>query len=210
MATVATPTLGRDAPSSARFSAFAALLALVAGPYLAIERPRLGRGVGVFLFVALCSVTWLLLGDQLAVDRLEPVQASLGGLGWAAFAFGWGSLRPLGVVPEDHPNVLGGTPLKPRGELPKGALWVLGSSIFGAVACLALAWRVARPDHALLAHASAVVCAIALLGAGAKIAVSRHPTPEPGPPRRRLEAASRSLVGLVVLLFLGVFWQVLR
>ena len=210
LATVLSPTLGREAPSSARVSAFAALVALVAGPYLAVVHPRLGRAVGVFLFVTLCSVTWLFLGSELEVERLDPLQAALGALGWAAFAFGWGSLRQLGTVPEEHPNVLGGTSLRPREALPIGALPVLALSIAGAAGCLALAWRVARPDHSLLAHAAAVACAIAILSAGAKVAIGRGGTQEVQPASRRVGAASRSLGALLVCVFAGLFWTVLR
>ncbi len=206
LATVASPTLGPEAPPIAKLTAFCALVALVAGPYLAVDRPRLGRGVGVSLFVALCSVTWLLLADEISVDRLEPVQAALGGLGWAAFTFGWGSLRQLGAVPEDHPNVLAGAALTARASLPKGALLVLGLSILGAISCLALAWRVPTPDHALLAHAAAVACAIALLGGGAKVATLRGPR-QLQAPQRRIGAAQRWLVASGLLLLLGGFWH---
>jgi hypothetical protein len=209
LATVASPTLGREAPPISKLTAFSALIALVAGPYLAVERPRLGRGVGISLFVALCSVTWLVLADEISIDRIEPVQAALGGLGWAAFAFGWGSLRQLGAVPEDHPNVLAGAALAARGTLPKGALFVLGLSILGAISCLALAWRVPRPDHALLAHAAAVACAIALLGGGAKVATLRGPR-QPEVPPRRISAARRWLVASGLLLLIGGFWQVIH
>ena len=209
LATVASPTLGPEAPSTSRVTAFCALIALVAGPYLAVERPRLGRAVGISLFVALCAATWLLLAHEIDVDQLEPVQAALGGLGWAAFAFGWGSLRQLGAVPEDHPNVLEGAALAARGTLPKGALLVLGLSILGATSCLALAWRVPRPDHALLAHAAAVACAIALLGGGAKVAILRGPR-QPQVPARRINAARRWLVASGLLLLTGGFWQVIQ
>lgn len=210
LATVLSPTLGREAPVSARVTAFLALAVLVAGPYVAVEHPRLGRAVGVFLFVALCSVTWLLLGSELAIDRLDPLQAALGALGWAAFAFGWGSLRQLGTVPEEHPNVLGGSSLRARESLPWGALPVLALSIAGAATCLALAWRVVRPDHSLLAHAAAVACAIATLSAGAKVAIGRGGTQQAHEPARRIAAASRSLSALVVCVFAGLFWAVLR
>jgi hypothetical protein len=210
LATVATPTLGHEAPEFSRVSALLALAALVAGPYLAVDHPRAGRMVGVFVFMALCLTTWLLLGAGLSVDRLEPVQAGLGGLGWAAFAFGWGSLRPLGKIPEDHPNVLGGTPLRPRGELPAGAMIVLGVSIGGAALCLALAWRVVRADHALLAHAVAIACAIASLSVGAKVAVRRGAGLQPYEAAHRIGAASRWLLALALLVFAGIFWRALR
>jgi hypothetical protein len=186
-----------------------ALLALIAGPYLALSRPRLGRAVGVVGFVALCLLTWLLLGPFVDIDRLEPFQAALGGLGWVAFAFGWGTLRNLGSVPEEHPNVLGGAPLHARGELPRGALVVVSISVLGALVCLVLAWRVDRVEHALLAHGCAIACAIALLTNGAKIAIARSGDRTPRTPQRRLAAASRPLAGLIFLLATGVVWALL-
>lgn len=186
-----------------------ALLALIAGPYLALYQQRLGRAVGVVGFVALCMLTWLLLGSFVDIDKLEPFQAALGGLGWVAFAFGWGTLRNIGSVPEEHPNVLEGAPLRARGQLPKGALVVVSISVVGALLCLVLAWRVERVEHALLAHGCAIACAIALLTHGAKLAIARASDRSPRTPRRRLAAASRPLVGLVLLLATGAIWTLL-
>ena len=205
---MASPALAKDAPAVARAAALAALVALVAGPYLAVERPSVGRAVGVYAFVALCSITWLLLGAELSVDRLEPVQAGLGALGWAAFVFGWGSLRQPGAIPEDHPNVLTGAPLHPRSGLPQGAVPVLGISIVGAIVCLGMAWRVARPDHALLAHSAAIVCAIAILSVGAQVAILRGGRRQRYEPARRIVAARRALLFLAVLVVGGIFWQI--
>jgi hypothetical protein len=169
----------------------------------------MGRAVGVLGFVALSMLTWLLLGPQVGIDRLGPFQAALGGLGWVAFAFGWGSLRELGSVPEEHPNVLSGSPLLARGRLPAHALVVVVTSVLGALTCLALAWRVDRAEHAMLAHGCAIGCAIALLAAGARLAVSRSDDTAPRSPTRRLSAASRPLAGLVLLLAAGLVWAML-
>ena len=70
--------------------------------------------------------------------------------------------------------------------------------------------RVARPDHSLMAHAAAVACAIAILSAGAKVAIGRGGTQQPHEPGRRLAAASRSLGALLVCVFAGLFWAALR
>jgi hypothetical protein len=209
LATVAAPAAARGAPVIARASAMLALIALIAGPYLALARPRLGRAVGVVGFVALCMLTWLLLGSFVDIDRLEPFQAALGGLGWVAFAFGWGTLRNLGSVPEEHPNVLEGAPLTARGELPRGALVVVTVSVLGALLCLTLAWRVERVEHALLAHGCAIGCAIALLTNGAKLAIVRSANTVERAPNRRFAAASRSLAGLMLLLATGAVWALL-
>jgi hypothetical protein len=208
--TVAFPAAQRSAPASARVTAMAALIALVAGPVVVFERPRLGRALGVLLFVALSVTTWLLLGSVIGVQHLEPVRASLGALGWALFAFGWGAVRRAGSIPEEDPHVIRGEPLPARGQLPWSALWVYSIGLVGAVVVLLLAWQVARPAQALLAHAVAVVAAIALVGVAARVAVERgrartFPAPQP-----RLNAAARPLATALLLMALGFVWLMLR
>jgi hypothetical protein len=194
--TVAFPAAQRSAPASARVTAMAALIALVAGP--------------VVVFVALSVTTWLLLGSVIGVQHLEPVRASLGALGWALFAFGWGAVRRAGSIPEEDPHVIRGEPLPARGQLPWSALWVYSIGLVGAVVVLLLAWQVARPAQALLAHAVAVVAAIALVGVAARVAVERgrartFPAPQP-----RLNAAARPLATALLLMALGFVWLMLR
>lgn len=208
--TVAFPAAQRSAPSVARVTAMAALVALVAGPVVVFERPRLGRVLGVFLFVASSVATWLLLGSGVGVQHLEPLRASLGAVGWALFAFGWGSVRRAGSIPEEDPHVIRGEPLPARGRLPWSAQLVYSIGLVGAVVVLLLAWRVARPAQALLAQAAAVAAAIALVGAAARVAVERgrersFPAPQP-----RLNAAARPLAMALLLLGLGFVWLLLR
>jgi hypothetical protein len=210
VSTVASPVAARGAPSLARFTAIAALIALVTGPLLALERPRAGRAVGVYAFVALSLATWL-LGDALVgVQRLEPVRAALGAVGWALFAFGWGTARTVGDVPEEDPHAISGAPLAARSQLPKGTLIVFGIGLAGALLPVLLAWRVERPGHALLAHAAALACAIAIVTAAAKIAIARGSWQPVTPPRARLVAATRPLALVSVLLAGGMLWALLR
>lgn len=208
--TVAYPAAQQSAPSVARVSAMGALVALVAGPIVVFERPRLGRALGVLLFVALSVTTWVLLGSGVAVQHLEVVRASLGAVGWALFAFGWGAVRRAGTIPEDDPHVIRGEPLPARGQLPRSALLVYSIGLLGALAVLLLAWRVVRPAEALLSQAVAVVAAIALVGAAARVAVERGRSRPLGAPASRLNAAARPLATAVVLLGLGFVWLVLR
>jgi len=202
-ATVLYPASPRGTPVFGRVVAGAALVALLVGVAVGGRRPALGRALGLQAFVALCLLAWVLLGPGVAVDRLEPIRASLGGFGWVLFAFGWGGSREPEHVPEDDPRALPGDPLPPRGRLPRGTMLVLGLTVIGAAFPLMLAWRVTRSAHALFAHAVAIACAVALVSAGAEVAVRRGRWAPVEPVARRLGQAAASLALLAVVLIVG-------
>lgn len=208
VSTVAYPATQKGAAGLARVLAFSALVALVAGPLVAVDRPRLGRAIGVLGFVGLSVITWILLGPVIHVQRLDPLRASLGAVGWALFAFGWGELRQLGSVPEDDPNVIPGPSLPARSALPRGAYPVLVLGVIGAVIPLFLAWRELRPRHALFAHAASVVWAVALITSAARLALDRGrlERERSTPARSRLSSATRPLALLTLALALGLLW----
>jgi hypothetical protein len=208
--TVAYPTTARGAPDSARVTAFVALLALLAGPILVLDRPALGRILGIHAFVGFSLVTWVLLGALIGVDRLEPVRSALGGVGWTLFALGWGTVRRAGSVPEEDPHVLLGPPLVARSRLPRSALIVLVVSLVGTLLPLSLAWRVVRPEHALLAHAAALLAALAILNSGANVGLRLGQARSSGSSRQRLAAATRPLGLLLLMLALGLLLLSLR
>ena len=208
--TVAYPTTQRGASGTARATALAALIALLCGPFLVVERPRLARMLGIHAFFGLSLVTWLLLGELVGVDRLEPVRSALGAAGWAIFALGWGSVRRVGSVPEDDPHVLSGPPLTARSQLPVSASIVLGISLAGLTVPLMLAWRVVRLEHALFAHAAALLCALAILQAGANIALGHGGARSASSLRQRLAAATRPLAVLSLVLLATVVVLLLR
>lgn len=200
--TVALPAGHRDASLLPRLLSILAVLCLVGGPWLAVRRERLGRAVGVFGFVGFSLLTWLVLGDLLSVGRLDPVRAALGSIGWVLYAFGWGSVREVGAIPETDPHALSGAVLVARSPLPAGAAIVVTVGVLGALVPIVLAWRVERPLHALFAHAVSIVAAIALVTAAATIGVSRgnralHPV------RTRLQMAASAIGLAVMLLSLG-------
>lgn len=207
--TVAMPAFSRGSGTTARVAAVLAVLFMLAGPFVALARPRVGRVLGIHAFVVCCLASWLFGGPAIAIERLEVIRAALGALGWMLFAFGWGVTRTLGRVPEDDPRVLSGAPLPARGRLPPGAYPVFAVGVVGALAPAAVAWRVAREDHALFAHAVAVVCAIGLLAASSRIAVERGKWEAPRP-SSRFNAAAGPLMLLGVLLAVGFLWMVLR
>lgn len=202
--TVLYPASLRGAPVSARVAAALALVVLGAGVAVSRRHAVLARGLALHGFVAACALTWMLLGPLVAADRLEPVRAALGVVGWVLFAFGWGASREHARVPEDDPRVLPGEPLSPRGQLPGGAVGVLAVAIAGAGLPLALAWRVTRPSHALFAEAVAVACALGLVSSGAQIAVRRGQWARVEPASRQVGQATLSLVALAIVLLIGV------
>lgn len=201
--TVLYPVTLRGAGIAARVVAGAAVASLVAGSVVNPRRAELGRNLGLYGFVGLSVATWVLLGGLVRVDRLEPLKAALGVIGWVLFAFGWGALRRPASVPEDDPHVLPGDPLRPRGELPTGAMLVLGAAVASAVLPLFFAWRVTRADHALFAHAVAILCAIGLVTTGAEVAVRRGRWEPVMPPLRRLSNATIPLTALGIVVLAG-------
>jgi hypothetical protein len=210
VATVAVPAAERGVGWAPRVVSGIALCAMVAGPIVLGWRPRLGRILGIHVTLAACVATWLLLGPNVGVLHLEPVRASIGAVAWVLFSFGWGSVRARGHVPEDDPRVLPGAVLPARGSLPFAATAVLALGVAGAALPLFIAWRVTRPSHALMAHAVAVVAAIALVSAAARIAVDRQSYRPVTPAGARLVAATRPLALLAVVVFFGCIWLLLR
>ncbi len=207
--TVAMPTYGARTEVLPKVSAACALVALIGGLLLASRAPRWGRAVTMGGFVGLSAVTWVLLGPVISPERLEPVRAALGGVGWVIFAFGWGVVREQGAVPENDPRVISSTPLEPKRSLPSGTYVVFAVSLLGAAAPWFLAWLVVRSDHALLAQAAALVCSVAMVAAGTQVAIRRGQQWIRPRPAERLNAASPALAALVILGMLGlVLWAI--
>lgn len=203
-ATVLYPASLRGASAFSRAVVGLALVSLVVGAVTGRKSTRYGRGFALHGFVGLSVLSWALLGNLVSMDRLEPTRAALGGFGWVLFAFSWGAPREPTEIPEDDPRALPGEPLSPRGELPRGASWVLALATLGAALPLLFAWRVTRSPHALLGHAVAIVCAVALVTSGAEIAVRRSRWSPVHPPLRRVTHAAVPLVMLAIVLFAGL------
>ena len=69
-----------------------------------------------------------------------------------------------------------GAPLAARHRLSKLTLAVFGASLVAAVIPMLLAWRVTRPNHALLAQAAAIGAAVLLVDSGVRIALAQNDT----------------------------------
>jgi hypothetical protein len=203
-ATVLYPATLRGAGLFSRILVGSALVCLVLGTARRRTSTRFRRAFALYGFVGLSVLAWAFLGSLISIDRLEPMRAALGGFGWVLFAFSWGAPREPAEVPEDDPRALPGDPLSPRGALPRGAGWVLALATVGAACPLLLAWRVTRSTHALLGHAVAVVCAVALVTSGAEVAVGRGRWSPVAPASRRVAQASVPLILLGIVLFAGL------
>lgn len=209
VSTVGAPAFERGVGSGARVFACAALVAMVSGPFLTGPRPWVGRAVGIHTTVVLCLATWLSLGANIGVQHLEPVRAAIGAVAWVLFAFGWGATRAPGT-PEDDPRAIPGAPLPARSQLPALATPIFAIGLLGAALTSFAAWRVARPSHALLSHAAAVVSAIALVTSAAKIAVDRQDYKPLTPATLRLGAAVRPLSVLAIALIVRFAWMLVE
>lgn len=208
LATVAVPVAERETSWLARGFAGLALVALWLGPWL--FSGSVARSIGILGFVGCCAATWLELGAVLDIGKVEPVRAALGSLGWMLFAFGWGKVRGLSDIPEQDPHVLPGAPLKPRRKPGVRSTAVLALSVAAALAPLGFAWGVKRPLHALLAHATAVVCAMFVVSVGAQIAVAIQNERVWASPALRLNRATRPLSLLGLALVVGFAWVLVR
>lgn len=208
--TVAQPATSAGVGAPARVLSLLSLVCLVLGPLFSFERPALSRAVGIYGFVAFSTLTWWQLGSVIAPDRLDPVRAALGAAGWLLYAFGWGRMRGRGHVPEDDPNVLEGAPLEARTRLPRAAWVVAIVSGVGGLLPVALAYRVERPDHAILAHALSLAAGAAVLSAGANLALNFGRPRAPRSPTSRLNSAAGALAALAVLAVAGLVWMSLR
>lgn len=208
--TVLMPSFNHGAPSSARVSAFFALLALLAAPLFVSARPWLGRALGIFGFIGCSLLTWVLLGAGLVRDPGDPLLSALGAVAFTLYALGWGSLRRRGVVPEDAPNVILGPPLQPRARPHPVAPFVFGLIIVSALLPVFLAFRVPDAERSLFAHAVAILAAILTITVGARVATSLGQGRALPASAERLNAAAVPLALSALLFGLGFLWLVVR
>jgi hypothetical protein len=206
--TVARPAASSDATTSARLTCVLALIALVVGAVSTHTHPRAGALLGVLVFFPLCVATWLSLGDALDTLRHETLASTLGGIGWALFALGWGSVRARAGDAAEPPDAAAGG-LAPRSQLARGSLALFGLSILASCALVFLGWSVVRPAHAVLGQTVAVASSVALLLAAGRLAVGRLQAHRSRPASSQLWSAARKLTLVVVLLGIGVLWTLL-
>jgi hypothetical protein len=210
LTTVALPSVQHDAPSSARVTAFFALLALIAAPLFVTERPLLGRALGIFFFIGCSLLTWLMLGASLIQNTGDPLLSALGAVAFTLYALGWGSLRRRDAVPEDAPSVIPGPPLEPRVQPVRGTPIVFALISASGLLPVFLAFRVSERERALFAHAAAVLAAILIITVGSRVALSVGQRKGLPPIAERLSAAAVPLALVALVFGLGFLWLVVR
>lgn len=208
--TVARPALSAQATLAIRVAAVCAAVVLLAGPLVSARYPRLGRGLGVHGFVGFSVLTWALLRQAGVPFGGQALEAAFGAVGWTLYAFGWGELSARRRVPEQDPHVLAGAPLAPKSPWSRSAEVILGLGVVGAVVILALAFRVARPSHAVMAHALALLLSLLVVSAASRVALERGPR-RFGGSVERLNGAATALALLLIALALGaLYWMLER
>lgn len=201
---MALPAYGAGASSGVRVVGGLALVCLIAGAVACVRCPTVARWAGIYGFVGMSLITWLFLGPRIDPASVEPVKSALGAVAWAIYAFGWGSARDLGRVPEDEPGVLRTRALPARGQLSAAALVVFSLSVAVALAPSWIAWTVVPKASALLAQAVAVAAGLGVLNAGAELALGHRSRQSAGSPSQRLVRAAGSIAVLVLLAMVGM------
>jgi len=207
--TVELPAHGAGARPSARVAALAALAALVAGLIVAARRVALARVLGIHLFVGLSVLTWALVGSELSPVHVDRIRAALGMLGWVLYAFSWGRLRPP-LPAMTAGSLVAAAPLIARSRLHRRSLPIVVFAIAAALVLEALAFRVDRPEHAVLAHATAAACALLVLQVGSRVALAQGSRVEISSGATRLNAVAVRGAILSVLFGIGLVWAALK
>jgi hypothetical protein len=190
-------------------AAAAGLCALLLALSVVGQRLVLARLLGIYVFVFCSALTWALLGSDLSPAHLDRVRTALGTLGWVLYAFGWGRVRTL-PEPGSAPQIAPGAPLVPRSRLHPRAMPIVAFAVVAALVCEALAFRVDRPEHAVLAHGAAVAAALLLLSAGSRIALAQGTRVELASGVQRLNTVALRGAVLAVLFGLGLVWAAVK
>jgi hypothetical protein len=207
--TVGLPVMARGVRTPPRLAAAGALVTLLSALLVAGRRLDLARVLGIYLFVLCSALTWSLLGSDLSPVRLDRVRTALGTLGWVLYAFGWGRLRALPDAGTGA-HVAPGAPLIARSRPHRRAVPIVVFAVLAALVFEGLAFRVDRPEHAVLAHAIAVTAALLVLSAGSRIALAQGVRVELASGVTRLNAVAFHGPLLAVLFGLGLLWAALK
>jgi hypothetical protein len=207
--TVGPVGFGRGAPLMASTLSVAALGAGLVGPMIGRTQPRVGRHLGISVFLALAAATWLVGSQAIHPIRLDPIRGVFGAVAWGVFALSWsdrwGARSEAVPVDPEAPLLLA------RSTLPPLATVITGLAVAVALVFLGLAWRIRDPDRALVAQTFALGCAVALVSAGATVATARGKRRSSSSSGRRLTApVVRALLMLVTVAIAGAVITALR
>lgn len=206
--TVAPAAFARGSAPAARLFAVLAILAGLAGPLFLAERRRIGRHLGITVFLALALGAWLFSLPALHPARLSPLRAATGSLAWAIFALSWREVWPK---PAERTEAEAQTAvLPPRASLPIMSVPILSAAIVGALFFVFAAYRTREAERGLVAQALAVACGAALVTGAATIAITHGKDRSLGAGRRFTALVVRSLVLLVVVALGGALYVLLK
>lgn len=179
----------------------------VAGSILLAIRPRIGRHVGISLFVGFAVATWLSNTAAIHPLRLEPIRGAFGAIAWGVFAVSWSDR--WGSKAEPVPPDPEAPALLTRATLAPLAVPLTAVGIAAGVGYLVYAFSVRDPDRALLAQAGAIGCAVAVVSAAGTVATLRgkHRVSNG---RRLTPPVVRALLFLVTFALAGAIVAVLR
>ena len=208
--TVAPAAFSRAGGGFARAAAVASILAALFGPAIATQHRRIGRHVGISLFLLFSLGTWLLTPAAIDPTRLDSVRAAIGAIAWGVFAFSWGEpWTGLGAPVQRGDVDPFAAPLRARATLAPFAVPIAGIGVVTALAILIGVWQVHETSRALIAQAAAIGLSVALVSAGATVAVSRGKD-RPKAERPVSSSVVRSLVLLGIVAIAGAVLLAIR
>lgn len=187
-------------------AAFLAFALLVAGAFLAKERPTLGYALGIWGFLIACLITWLISMPSLQVERLDPWRAGAGSIGWILYTLGWGTPWRIGRHPEDDPRAQLNPKLDPRSPPRLRTALSVATGTIGALTCLLLAWRIAESDRAMLLHGAALACAVGIINTSASVGLAQGKRRAQFSPRQRITFAFPWFMAVIALVVIAAAW----
>jgi hypothetical protein len=200
-------------PSSwwlSKVSCFLGLGALVAGAFVGRHHAKIAYALGIWTFLGFSLLTWVTSSGALQLNRLDTARAIAGTFGWMLFALGWGTPWRAGIHPEDNPRARIHPKLEPRLNPVQRRPAVVFVSAVGAIACMLLAYRSVEPSRALMMHGVALACAVALISAGARVALGQGQKKQQETPHARSAHAFPWLMALIALAVIALAWRMAR
>jgi hypothetical protein len=131
-----------------------------------------GRTAALWVFVLASALSWLSAPAALRPARIDGPRGLAGMLGWALFAFACAG-PAMGDAREGE-RVIDDAPLEARSRLARGDAVYPAVGAAAALALQFVGWQVASPERALLVRLVALGAGLAIVGASAEIALSRH------------------------------------
>jgi len=174
-----------------------ALVGLAVGAWLTLRGNRQADAVLLAGFLGPSAGAWLGLGYGVMDVDTGAVRGSLGVLGWVLFVIGW--TRAKGLNPQQLSAAraqLDPTLTARRAPARSGQVAVALGVVCGAAA-LVSAWIAADRERALLAHAIALLAALAIVTSAARLGVvMSQPAPRRSSTFPRWDAAVTTMLGV--------------